>query len=283
MAVESFRPYVPGRAGSGSGWTLANYAELANASYAFYYWDTFRIGLIVSLLGVVFGAPIAWLAARTSSHGVRLFIFGLLIGLLFLSLIARLYAIQMAWGATGPMYWFGDLIGIPVRSPRYAEVQVIIGLLHFVLPLNALVVETAEGVADADLAPIGTFERDPVSVAERLLGRPHELGARSSVSTDCSGLVQQALLACGLPGPRRSDAQAELGRAVSAEAPARGDLVIWRAPDGDHDWTGHSALMIDAERLIHATGGKGVLIEPLAEVEARLTAEGFATAIFRRL
>ena len=41
------------------------------------------------------------------------------------------------------------------------------------LPLNALVVETAEGVADADLAPIGTFERDPVSVAERLLGRPH--------------------------------------------------------------------------------------------------------------
>jgi ABC-type spermidine/putrescine transport system permease subunit I len=160
MAVESFRPYVPGRAGSGSGWTLANYAELANAAYAFYYWDTFRIGLIVSLLGIAFGAPIAWLAARTKRHGVRLFIFGLLIGLLFLSLIARLYAIQMAWGATGPMTWFGDLIGIPVRSPRYAEVQVIIGLLHFVLPLNALVL-------------IGTFQ----NINPRLEDAAASLGA----------------------------------------------------------------------------------------------------------
>jgi cell wall-associated NlpC family hydrolase len=53
-------------------------------------------------------------------------------------------------------------------------------------------------------------------VAERLLGRPHALGARSSFETDCSGLVQQALLACGLPGPRRSDAQADLGRPIGS-------------------------------------------------------------------
>ena len=152
------------------------------------------------------------------------------------------------------------------------------------LPLNALVVETAEGLAEADLQPVGDFERDLAAVAERLLGRPHELGARSSFSTDCSGLVQQALLACGLPGPRRSDAQAELGRAAPADARVRGEIVVWLAPGGDHDWTGHSALMIDEERLIHATSDKGgVVIETLAEVEARLVAEGFASAVFRRL
>lgn len=138
MAVQSFRPFVPGRAGAGEGWTLANYAELMQAAYAFYYWDTFRIGLIVSLLGVLLGAPIAWVAARTRSAGMRLFVFGLLIGLLFFSLIARLYAIQMAWGPLGPLAVFGDLIGIPARSARYAEVQVIIGLLHFVMPMCAL-------------------------------------------------------------------------------------------------------------------------------------------------
>ena len=96
--------------------------------------------------------------------------------------------------------------------------------------------------------------------------------------------MQQALLACGLPGPRRSDAQAELGRAVQAEGLRRGDIVVWRAPPGDHDWTGHSALMTDGQRLIHSTGSRGgVVIEPLAEVEARLVAEGFAPAVFRRL
>lgn len=167
--------------------------------------------------------------------------------------------------------------GAPLPTRRVASVTA-------ALPLNALVADDAGGVADADLEPVGVFERDPVAVAERLLGRPHALGARSSIETDCAGLVQQALLACGLPGPRRSHAQAELGRGVQAGALERGDLAIWLAPTGDHDWTGHSALMVDAETLIHSTGARGgVVVETLAEVEARFVGDGFAPAIFRRL
>lgn len=167
--------------------------------------------------------------------------------------------------------------GAPLATRRVASVSA-------ALPLNALVGEDADGVAETDLEPIGDFERDPVAVAERLLGRPHALGARSSIETDCSGLVQQALLACGLPGPRRSHGQAALGRPVEGAELTRGDIVVWLAPVGDHDWTGHSALMLDEQRVIHATGDKGgVVIEPLAEVEARLTGEGFAPAVFRRL
>lgn len=166
--------------------------------------------------------------------------------------------------------------GAPLASRRVASVSA-------ALPLNALVGQNAGGVADADLQPVGAFERDLVGVAERLLGRPHALGARSSIETDCSGLVQQALLACGLPGPRRSDEQAGLGRAVTRAEVARGDLVIWLSA-AEGDWTGHSALMVDAERVIHATGARGgVVIETLAEVEARLSADGFAAAIFRRV
>src|SRR5690606_40608595 len=138
------------------------------------------------------------------------------------------------------------------------------------LPLIALVGADAHGLSEADLESVGAFERDLVAVAERLLGRPHALGARSSVETDCSGLVQQALFACGLPGPRRAADQAGLGRAVSREDAQRGDLVIWLS-SAEGDWTGHSALMIDAERIIHSTGARGgVVIEALAEVEARL-------------
>jgi len=187
-----------------------------------------------------------------------------------------------AWGRArrdGVVGWVAlDALapGAPLPSRRVASVSA-------ALPLNALVDQDAEDVADADLQPVGDFERDPVAVAERLLGRPHALGARSSLATDCSGLVQQALLACGLPGPRRSDEQARLGRAVTRAEAARGDLVIWLSA-AEGDWTGHSALMIDAERVIHATGARGgVVIETLAEVEARLTADGFAAAIFRRV
>lgn len=144
------------------------------------------------------------------------------------------------------------------------------------LPLNAL----TDHVADIE---IGRFETDPVAVAVWLLGVPHALGARSSIETDCSGLVQQALYACGLAGPRHSDGQAELGEPVSPTEARRGDIVVWLS-DGSARWTGHSAFMLDEGRVIHATGFHGaVVIEDFAEADARYLADGFEPAVFRRL
>ena len=160
-------------------------------------------------------------------------------------------------------------VGLPTR--RVSSVKA-------VLPLNALTDEAA------DTAPIGEFETDPVAVAERLLGVPHSLGARSSVSTDCSGMVQQALFASGLAGPRRSHQQAELGVAVSPEQARRGDIVVWLNVSADQSWTGHSAFMLDETRIIHASGSHGaVVIEDFAEADARYLSGGFEPAVFRRL
>jgi putative spermidine/putrescine transport system permease protein len=139
MAVESFRPFVAGQIGSGRGWTLRNYGELIEPAYAFYFWETFRVGFVVSATALLFGAPLAFTAARTRRPWLRVAIFGLLIGLLFMSLIARLYAIQMTWGSNGPLAFFGTLIGVPARSSGYAVIQVAMGLLHFVLPMVALI------------------------------------------------------------------------------------------------------------------------------------------------
>jgi hypothetical protein len=165
--------------------------------------------------------------------------------------------------------------GAPLPSHRVSAVAAR-------LPLNALV---AEGdLPAADLSPVGVFESDPVAVAERLLGVPHSLGARSSAATDCSGLIQQALYACGLAGPRYSDQQAELGHAVDRAEARRGDLVVWLAQPGDHSWTGHSAFMLDAGRVLHATGHHGaVVIEAFTEADARCRADGFSAPVFRRL
>lgn len=167
--------------------------------------------------------------------------------------------------------------GAPLATHRVSSVSA-------VLPLNALVHHGFSGVSAEDLKPVGDFEADPVVVAETLLGVPHALGARSSRLTDCSGLVQQALYACGRAGPRHSDQQALLGEAVDRADLRRGDLVIWLAAAGETRWTGHSAFALDAQTLIHATGHHGAVVtESLAEAEARYAEGGFQAPVFRRL
>ncbi len=153
--------------------------------------------------------------------------------------------------------------------------------------LNALVAEEArEGrfvkgagagwfVAE-HLAPIGVFETDPVAVAERFLGAAYLWGGRESLGLDCSGLVQQAQLACGRACPRDTDQQQLLGQPVEPQDLARGDLVFWR---------GHVAIMLDDQRIIHANAHHmAVAVEPFAEAVARIAAGATGEPVaYRRL
>jgi len=173
----------------------------------------------------------------------------------------------LAQGAPAPTHRVAALRAYAFSAPDLKSAPVAL------LSLNALVrVEAEEGrysrLADSgwaptqQLAPLGQFETDPAGVAERFLGAPYQWGGRESLGLDCSGLVQQALYACGRACPRDSDQQAQLGRAVDQGALRRGDLVFWR---------GHVGLMLDGERLIHANAGAmAVSIEPLAEALARV-------------
>jgi cell wall-associated NlpC family hydrolase len=149
------------------------------------------------------------------------------------------------------------------------------------LSLGALVaVEAEEGrflkaegsgwIAALQLAPVGQVEPDPAAVAERFLGAPYQWGGRESLGLDCSGLIQQALHACGRYCPRDSDQQQALGRPVAPADLARGDLVFW---------PGHVAMMLDSARMIHANAfHMQVEIEPFAEAIARI---GEPTALRR--
>jgi cell wall-associated NlpC family hydrolase len=145
------------------------------------------------------------------------------------------------------------------------------------LSLNALVrvereagafVRLAEGwVPAAHLAPVGDFAADYVAVAERFAGAAYVWGGRESTGVDCSGLVQQALFACGRACPRDTDLQlAYFHRAVARQALRRGDLVFW---------PGHVAIALDAANVLHATAhGMAVVREPLAAVISRRAAAG---------
>lgn len=121
-------------------------------------------------------------------------------------------------------------------------------------------------VFEHQLAPLGQFETDFVAVAERFAGAAYLWGGREAEGVDCSGLVQQALFACGRTCPRDTDQQQALGQAIPAEALRRGDLVFWR---------GHVAIMIDETRIVHANGHHAaVAVEPLGAAIARIADAG---------
>ncbi len=152
-----------------------------------------------------------------------------------------------------------------------------------VLSMNALVsVGSAQkGFLDAGeagwifarhLAPLGDFEPEPAAVAERYLGTPYLWGGRDSLGIDCSGLVQQALYACGRACPRDADQQMDaFAQEASLSALSRGDLVFW---------DGHVGMMLDGQRLLHANSNQmAVSVESLAAVIERNRAAGVGDPI----
>ena len=134
---------------------------------------------------------------------------------------------------------------------------------------TATFIETDIGfVPRQHLHRIGDSASDPVAVASLFMGTPYLWGGNSAAGIDCSGLVQAACLACGLPCPGDSDQQeAALGATLPPDtAYQRNDLLFWK---------GHVALVIDTDRMLHANAGHmAVAEEDIAAGIARIADQG---------
>jgi cell wall-associated NlpC family hydrolase len=168
----------------------------------------------------------------------------------------------------GPSIKLPPLEGLPLGS-RLAVARI----------EEAFAVTAAGGYAPArHLVAIDAKESDFVAVAERFLGAPYLWGGKTSLGLDCSGLVQVALTACGIPCPRDSHMQEKaLGRelATGASPLRRGDLLFWRR---------HVAIVRDAASLVHANAfHMAVAFEPVEQAIARIRAAGSEITSVRRL
>jgi cell wall-associated NlpC family hydrolase len=131
-----------------------------------------------------------------------------------------------------------------------------------------LALESGGFVVAAHTRRVDETAADPVSVGLTFVGTPYLWGGRTSLGLDCSGLVQLANEAAGVPCPRDADMQAaEIGRPLDPNAElARGDLVFW---------DGHVGIMTSAADVLHASAEHmAVVVEPLAEAKARIAASG---------
>lgn len=127
---------------------------------------------------------------------------------------------------------------------------------------------TGAYVPSAHISPVVKRFSDPVDVAELFLGTPYLWGGNSRLGIDCSGLVQIACIACGIPCPGDSgDQAAQLGTAIDPAAPLRrGDLIFWK---------GHVAWVVSPDMILHANAGyMATVYEGLPEAATRILDQG---------
>jgi len=153
---------------------------------------------------------------------------------------------------------FGSRLVIVAEGDRFAELS------------------SGKFIPRPHIAPIDQLFDDPIEAAERFMGVPYLWGGNSIWGLDCSGLVQMALLACGVDCPGDADMQqASIGVAIGDNGkPQRGDLFFWK---------GHVGLIRDENTLLHANAHHmAVVDEPLDQAIERIMAQGDGPVTGRR-
>jgi len=157
---ESLRLFVPGHVGSvhGAPLTLQNYVELVRPAYARYFADTFRISFIATLIALLLAYPIGYRVAREARPRVRRAWIAFLVVMLFLSILIRVYSVSLAVGPAGFGRGLAELFGLSLNSRGYAELSIVFGLLHCLVPMAAIVL----------LAPLQALNPRLVEAAQAL-------------------------------------------------------------------------------------------------------------------
>ena len=177
---------------------------------------------------------------------------------------------QMRSGGSDPTHWVTApathlYSAADFKSREYAVLSH--GSLIQVIDEEKNFMKSPDGfIPRQHLRPLEFRFTDPVAVAELFLGSPYLWGGNSPSGIDCSGLVQAALLGCGIACPGDSGLQeTSLGKHTNDHY-RRNDLLFWK---------GHVAMVADAHTLIHANvWHMAVAYEPIDTAIERIEAQG---------
>lgn len=190
LGYQSFLTHDPGKVGASADlrYSLDGYKLILGRPYLPYILDTLRLSAVSAAFAVILGSLLGYRIARTASQIRRKTLLGFLLGLTFLSILVRVYALSITFGVAGPAGSLLRHMGINLASRGYAEFMIMLGFLHFLIPISALIL-------------VGTFSSIPTSFYEAACS----LGAArwkahldTTVRMALSGLYSCYILAFGL-------------------------------------------------------------------------------------
>ena len=179
-----------------------------------------------------------------------------------------------------PMRYLAHILAVLIFFPLTASASIYgyqddTGAFHFtnIKPANkryTIVIETR----DSERARVGGTGSPWQGVAEReslvrqakgLLGVPYKLGGDGLAGIDCSAFVRRMFSSFDVSLPRTAREQFEVGRKISRDQLAVGDLVFFRSRQHEPNPT-HVGIFIGNDEFIHASALKkgGVRIDSLS-------------------
>jgi len=136
IIVLSFHTYSPTRIWTHE-LTLANYADLIDASFAMVLLRTLRLGLVCTAICVLFGYPLAYFLARAERRVALIGLFFLIMPLM-VSAVIRTFGWLVLLGRNGLVNNVISSFGLDRLPLLYNETAVVIGLTNVFVPFMVL-------------------------------------------------------------------------------------------------------------------------------------------------
>lgn len=139
--LVSFKLFTPGQIGAAANapFTWQNYLQIFNHAYLYYFFQTFWISFIATAIALAVGFPIAYIVARLPTGWKRKLLVSFLVMVMFLSALVRVYSLALTFGPVGFLMPIARSLGINPNGGLMIELITIAGLLHYVIPMSALV------------------------------------------------------------------------------------------------------------------------------------------------
>ena len=136
IIVLSFYTYSPTRIWTPD-LTTANYSDLVDASFLAVLLRTLRLGLVCTVICVLFGYPLAYFLARAERRVALVGLFFLVMPLM-VSAVIRTFGWLVILGRKGLVNGVITAFGLPPLLLLYNETAVVIGLANVFLPFMVL-------------------------------------------------------------------------------------------------------------------------------------------------